>query len=50
MSEIPYRLEKDRGLLIIEGGQVVTWQEGSRKDIDLRGEYTPWFPTISRQN
>lgn len=50
MSEIPYRLEKDRDLLVVEGGQVITWQEGSRKDIDLQGEYTPWFPTISRQN
>ena len=50
IPEIPYRLEKERDLLIIEGGQIIRWQEGSRKEIDLQGGYTPWFPTVPRLN
>lgn len=49
-SETPDRLEKQRDLLVIEGRQVVTWQDEGEKEIDLRGKYTPWFLTLSRSD
>jgi hypothetical protein len=45
ISKIPYRLENNR--LIIESGSMNVQYRGGKQEVNLRGEYTPWFPTSS---
>ena len=45
-SIINYHLEGNR--IIIKSGSMTVQYKGGKKEVNLRGEYTPWFPPYTR--